>query len=202
VLHIEKNEWVYGYGDIYYGESFETLKCCGCDKVKIRHINWDSAYVSEEGDSYVITTYFPAAVSRREPQWIQHPPYFNVRESFMTILGLFREVYIALRNDCRRLAAMGVRSVIEHIMIEQVGDNGSFRSNLKSLEAAGFISTKQAETLYAIIEAGNATTHRGFMPSEQDLSTLLNIAESLYETVYIHPLQADYLKKRIPPRTR
>jgi len=199
VLHIEEfNHTEQLAEDVFWysGQSFELLKCAGCESVKLRHKRWHSEDYDAEGNERIHVTYYPPSVSRREPEWLSSCGDFRTPEL------LFNEVYIALQNNCRRLAAMGVRSVIEHIMIEKVGDNGSFRNNLNNLEAAGFISKKQAEALGSIIEAGNATTHRGFEPSEEDLTTLLDIAESLYETVYIHPQQADSLKKRIPPRTK
>lgn len=198
LLHVEESKETELMAEdivFYSGESFELLKCGGCNSIKLRHNNWHSAECDDDGNYVIHTTYFPPSVSRREPDWMSfcldpRTPEF-----------LFREVYIALQNDCRRLAAMGVRSIIEYIMVEQIGgDYYSFEKNLENFQEGGFISVKQKEILETIIDAGNATTHRGFEPSAIDLSNLLEIAESLYETVYLHQSRADSLKKRIPPK--
>jgi hypothetical protein len=40
---------------------------------------------------------------------------------------LLNEIYIALQNDCPSLAAMGVRSLLEKVMIAKAGDPRQFR---------------------------------------------------------------------------
>jgi DNA-binding PadR family transcriptional regulator len=116
--------------------------------------------------------------------------------------GLLSEIYTALQNDARRLAAMGVRSLIEHIMIAKVGDQGSFVRNLEKFETDGYVSPRQREQVEAILEAGHATTHRNFKPSRYDLITLVDIAESIVQTVYVHEDQVAALRKRVPPREK
>jgi hypothetical protein len=41
--------------------------------------------------------------------------------------------------------------------------------------------------------------HRNYVPTEEELDVLLNITESLIESVYVNPHQAKKLNK-IPPR--
>lgn len=197
VLHIERRDLMEEYDNevrLSYGETLEILNCSGCETLKARHTTWHEADIGFDGNMVMHVTYLPSASSRREPEWLSQ--WLNPS----TTEFLFREVYVALKNGCSRLAVIGVRSVIENIMIELVGDNGSFAENLKCLEKAGYISSKQKEILGHIIDAGSATTHRGYSPSAEDLATILNIAESLYEIVYIHPPEANFLKERIPPR--
>ena len=45
-----------------------------------------------------------------------------------------------------------------------------------------------------------ATIHRSYSPSTEDLHTCMDIAESVVESVYIHPQKANALKKKIPKR--
>ncbi|KIL99372.1 hypothetical protein CCC_04143 [Paramagnetospirillum magnetotacticum MS-1] len=53
-----------------------------------------------------------------------------------------------------------------------------------------------------ILEAGHATMHRAYDPSDQDIDTLLDTVETMVEQVYIHPIRAEEMKGRIPPRRR
>ena len=95
---------------------------------------------------------------------------------------------------------MGIRALLEQIMIAKVGDHRSFAKNLQEFEAAGYVSSKQKERLETILEAGHATIHRSFLPSKVDLVALVDIAESVIETTYLHDSQVKELRKRIPPR--
>ena len=49
------------------------------------------------------------------------------------------EIYSAAQNDLRALAAMGLRAPIEHIMIEKIGDIGSFETKINAFTAAVYV---------------------------------------------------------------
>jgi hypothetical protein len=113
---------------------------------------------------------------------------------------LTKDIYNSLHNNSRRLATMGIRALLEHIMINKVGDQGSFSKNIDSFAAQGHISSSQEEIWKTILEAGHATSYRSYSPSMEDLHTCMNIAESIVESIYIHPDKADKLKQKIPKR--
>ena len=96
---------------------------------------------------------------------------------------------------------MGIRALLEKVMIEKCGDNGSFWENVKEFEKQGYVSRIQRERLETILEAGHAAIHRLYKPSKDDLVTLVDIAESLVESIYIHGSKIEKLKNGIPPRT-
>ncbi|MGA9998355.1 MAG: DUF4145 domain-containing protein [Pyrinomonadaceae bacterium] len=200
ILHVETSKWsepideeVYFYG----GDTFEMLKCRGCETITLRHKSWFSTDTNDEGQPNI--TYYPPAVSRREPDWLNDLAlYYNMNEDFLE--GTLKEIYIALKNDSRRLAAMGVRSLLEQIMIEKVGDQGTFKSNLQKFLDEGYISKLQMKNLETILEAGHAAIHGGFKPSKEELSTVVDIAESVVESIYIHIPKAQDLSSKIPPR--
>ena len=63
-LHIDRTSWEIESFDVHGIDSFETLKCLGCGEVKIRHTKWIS-------DEDPLVVYFPPAVFRPEPAWVQ-----------------------------------------------------------------------------------------------------------------------------------
>lgn len=95
---------------------------------------------------------------------------------------------------------MGIRSVIEQVIIEKVGGHGTFSKNLNAFHEKGYISLVQRDVLDGALEAGHAVTHRMFNPTEQDLTILLDIVEGILAAIYVHPDEADFLSKRVPPR--
>jgi hypothetical protein len=146
-------------------------------------------------------TYYPSPVSRVLPDWIFDFEIGLVGGEEEQMIGqLLQEVYAAGRGGQYRLAAMGIRSVLEHVIITKVGDHQTFRKNLEQFCDAGYISLMQRDALNESLEAGHAATHRFFNPTQQDLDILLNITEGILAAIYIHPDQAEFLSKRVPPR--
>jgi len=75
--------------------------------------------------------------------------------------GHLQELYTGIGAQNWWLTMLGVRSLLEFVMVEKVGDNGSFVKNLEKFLDGGFISKIQLDALGPLIEAGHATTHRG-----------------------------------------
>jgi hypothetical protein len=193
VLHVEKSEWIDEEQGYSGSDTYEMLKCSGCESIKLCH----TSYFSE--DELLTTTYFPPSVFRQEPRWFRDLS-LELGNEEENVHNLLKEVYVALQNNQKALAAMGVRALLEHIMVAKCGDNGSFAKNLEQFEKAGFVSQIQRQSLETILEAGHATIHRAFRPSRDDLVTLVDIAESIVEGVYVHGPKVERLKKRIPSR--
>ncbi len=194
VLHSEAELWNDDLSGTSGGERYEMLRCLGCDNIKLRQTSWNSE--SERTNVH----YFPPAIFRREPHWFADLwlVLSSVEDEF--VVQLLKEIYIALQNNLPSLAAMGVRSLLETIMISKTQDQGSFKSNIEAFEKLGYVSRVQRKRLETILEAGHAAIHRGFTPTTQDVVTLLDIAEHIIETVYLHVEKVEKLKSRIPLR--
>ena len=181
-------------------ETFNMVKCCGCDSIKLMHSSWFSEIHDEYGRPIIDISYYPPAISRAEPKWLSKIGGILPNNEMRFVRGLLKEIYSALHNNSRRLAAMGVRALIEYMMIIEVSDNGSFKKNLDAFQRAGYLSNKQREIIEPILEAGHAAIHRGYEPSPKDVLTVIEITESLVETIYVHSIKAEKLKERVPRR--
>lgn len=207
-LHRETTDWLHDngedphsrqYNEISGSDIYEMLRCRGCGYVSMRHSSWCSEDYDDDGGPVERVKYFPPAISRRKPGWLNSfDSPFWLGDS--VVEQLLEEIYSALHNDSRRIAAMGVRALLEHVMIDGVGDQGSFLANIEAFADAGHLSHTQRERLQTILEAGHASIHRDFKPSKEDLKTLLDISEGLIADVYIHPARTDKLKEKVPPR--
>ena len=105
-----------------------------------------------------------------------------------------------MREPCDRLAVIGIRALLEQIMIEKVTDNRSFKANIDKFQEHGFISRMQREAIEPVIEAGHASTHRGFKASKADIHHLINVTENLIESIYINQIRSTKLK--VPQRKK
>jgi predicted Fe-S protein YdhL (DUF1289 family) len=204
VLFVENKEYEYEEIGICCYTKHELLKCLGCEQIVLRVSNWDDADVDEKGDYIISLQYYPPAISRAKPQWFSE--LFNIgkykenKTEYLTIYEILKEIYIGLQNDSIRLATLGIRALLEYIMVQKVGDNGSFNKNLDAFEKHGYISSSQNSILNTVLETGHATMHRSYSPTRDDLLTCMDISENLVASIFIHPREAAKLTKKIPPR--
>jgi hypothetical protein len=185
---------------ITFWDDYTLLKCRGCETVHLQHDHSFSEDIGEGGQPEVYTTIYPPRISRNKPEWfgsISGPFWAGNTE----IEQILEEIYVALHNDSLRLAAMGIRALLEFIMIDKIGDRGSIGENITEFFKAGYIALVDQQTFRTkLIEAGHAAMHRGYKPSAADLGTLLDLTESLIASIYIHPVRAKDLDTRIPRR--
>jgi hypothetical protein len=191
----------------------EIIKCRGCQNVSFRQRSWGSEIGDEE--SLVI---FPPRIFRRLPPWLSElpaapflspglPPSNKEKLDIKEFIeDLLNEIYVCIQNDCRRSAAMATRALLDQVMVDKIGDKGTFENKMTEFANKKFISPADRDTfLETGIEAGSAATHRGFKPTKEDLITLIDIVESVIKSVYlpyINEYRANQLKARIPPDKR
>ncbi len=191
--------WEDREGDRWRRVRYQMLLCRGCETVGFRTVSIDSEAISPEGEPEPIFTYYPPEISRREPSWLHD---LWVKYNQPVLHNLLVEVYTALQQDLRTLAAAGVRTIIDTAMTTKVGDKGTFGASLKEFEQKGFIALNHVEFLKNTLDAGSASAHRAFTPSRDDLNLLLDIAENLIEGVFIYPERMKDFSKRVPRRRR
>jgi hypothetical protein len=193
ILHQGSQETVEGEdGDVDYFERYEyrLARCDGCDHIGLfTELSINGSEPEKEQ--------WPPKVSRRVPRWM-FDLFFSESVDNPVKRELLSEIYRALKVHCSRLTVMGVRALLEHIMIECVGDKGSFGANMKAFEDAGFISRLQRDALRPVVETGHASTHRGFKPTEKDIDGMLDVLENVVESIYISGLRSRALA--VPPK--
>lgn len=171
---------------IEWEHKWDLLECCGCEAVILRHKHWFS-----EWDG-TLTEYFPPAISRELPPWLNQLPE--------DLQALIKETYAALNASSRRLAVMGARTMVDMVMLEKVGDTGGFKQKLNDLVKLGVLSQQNREYLSAALEAGNAAAHRGHAARPDEVDHVMDIVENLLQTVYVLPRASSALRAMIPPR--
>ncbi len=186
--------------DVWFMNAYDMLKCRGCLSITMRHTYGHKSDVYPNSPPEV--TYYPPRIARRAPCWI---PKLASGELISgdelvprPIGGLMLEIYTAVQSDLRRLVAMGVRAVLESVMVERVSDQRSFKANLDAFVKAGYLSVRQQGHLEAILEAGHAAMHRVWEPTADHINILLDITESIIETVYLHERGAAALDRAVP----
>jgi predicted RNA-binding protein with RPS1 domain len=186
---------------ISWENTYQVLECQECDNVTLRVRHWnDEAQCSHNKKDYQ-DSYYPPIVSRQKPVWFD-----KLESKFQYVL---EEVYIALDANTRFLAAFGARTALDMLIVDKIGDVGTFKEKLNKLESDGYIDPTEKELLDAVTEAGNAAAHRGYAPDEKLLNSVIDILESLFDRIYFKLnrdkellKKARELKKKIPKRKK
>ncbi|GLR27253.1 hypothetical protein GCM10007875_23440 [Limnobacter litoralis] len=157
---------------------YQLAECNGCEAITL-HTRW-----ANSGQPEPIEEQWPPKISRRQPKWMMDLFWLELNNNSFK-QDFIQEIYSALKAGNRRLAVLGVRALLEQVMLENVGDQGNFLANLNKFELEGFISRLQREALQPVVEAGHASMHRGFKASETEIDSILDVLENVMESIYV-----------------
>lgn len=206
-------------GNFDWWRNWYLLVCCGCDHVFAQSVSSDSeshypigcdrdGNLEYEHDEVIRS--WPARFKRNRPLWlntldhdIEHPKASDFSSCMM-------QVYEALDHDLNILAAIGIRTAFDVASeIHGVDPEKRFESKLNEMEQKGLITPSQHSDFEVLINAGNASAHRGWNPSFQDLSPLIETLEHFISDTFVTPKlrkkAADgvaKLKPKVPSRKK
>lgn len=131
--------------------------------------------------------------SSSSPDWLlKLPP---------TLCQVMTEVYAAVDLGLRALPAIGVRTALDLVFSDILGgDRGTFEGKVRLLKGAGFLSDAEQAHVLAVIDGGNASAHRGYLPDDEDLATFLAVAVRLLQARYVLPGASARLRSNTPAR--
>ncbi|MAE50856.1 MAG: hypothetical protein CMH27_03515 [Micavibrio sp.] len=128
-----------------------------------------------------------------------HPAWFDRLGD--TEKALVIEIDQALSNDMHALPVIGVRALLENIMIPIVEDRGSLENKLDRFIEAGYITKEQKAVLSPVYHAGSAVMHRSYVPSPQATKVCIEVIKHLLHGIYILKPEVDKLQDEVPART-
>lgn len=173
----------------YWREETTFLECAGCRSTSIRK---EFADASTCGDVSQIEI-FPPRIPRQRPKW-----FWKVDDRFR---DLFKEIYDSLGSGALSLPVMGARTILDLVIRDKAGDQGTFPAGLDALENLKLLSHHDRTILEAAIDAGSAAIHRGFKPKSEEVDCVIEIVEHLINSQYVLAKSAAELKNNIPKRS-
>lgn len=145
------------------------------------------------------TEYFPPLPKRTRPEWLS-----NIQDGYQAILG---EVYQAIDNSLFFLASTGTRTAVDQLIVEKIGDVGTFKDKIRKLVEDTSIDATEGEFLVALIDAGSASAHRSYKPTPENMNHMMEILEAIFYKLLIEPerkkeltRKAEELRQATPPR--
>jgi hypothetical protein len=169
-------------------ENWVVLQCRGCDSIKVLIIQTSA----DSSDAREI--HFPAPQVRNIPKWTAQLP-----EEIHNLVG---EVYKALNADCPRLLTMGTRAIVDGMLNNLIGDIGNFQDKLSKAVDGGHLTIEQRKVIDAAVQVGHAASHRGFQPSIQQLTDVLDIVEHVLVDRYVIGKASIRLSASTPSRRK
>lgn len=173
-------------GEMWENNKFLTLQCLGCENVCLL-----TQYVSSEnidantGNLYVQENISPA-------------PYKNDREIIERVYyvpkiarTVYEETIKAFNSGMMILAAIGIRTTIEAIAIEEKIKVRGIKTKIKKMENLKIITPAGVTLLLLVKDFGNLATHEIKKHHRDDLSLCIDIIEGVFRSLYILPKQAE-----------
>ncbi len=184
---VDKNQINSG-GTEYSYQIYELMECKECKTLTlcINNMIHPGPMI---GDSYLESTdYYPPLPARDRPNWLE-----NLE---LEISKLIEEVYQSIDYSLLCVASTGIRTVIDRIITDKIGDCGSFEIKANKLLNDGLIDSDEKELLLALIDSGSASAHRGFVPEKSEIHNMVDIMENIIFKICIIPINKDTLKKK------
>lgn len=184
--------------DVDVRKEYNIVSCAGCEEIHfVYRLIWSGDVLTpdvlSDDERWDVSSY-PPRLARKIPKWIDDLEK-DVRDALL-------ETYAALQNDLRRFAVIGTRTVLEMVMVEAVGDEGSFTKTIKKFADAGYIAPKSVEYFKKTLDAGSASAHRGFQPDTKTLGEIFDLVEALIFSTYVQQKRADAVEAVTPKRKK
>jgi hypothetical protein len=182
---------------VWFNVTYNILECGGCKTVFFHEVSLCSEDVDEDNRLAPTHTYYPPPAKRKRPEW------FSILDLDRGLYHLMSETYNALDVDARVLSATGARTVFDRAS-ELLGVDPalSFEKKLDQLGADGHIGISEREYLEILTDAGGAAAHRGWIPTPEQLNTVMLIVEAFIHRKFILEAEVKKLKAQIPPRPK
>lgn len=192
ILNQIENKWDDDKQGMWEIITFYTLQCLGCDNVCL-----------------LISTLFSEDIDPRtgipEPQIAIHPsPYKSARDVISKlshvprdVQSIYEEAIKAFNSGMMILAAIGIRTTIEAIAIEQKIIVRGIESKINKMTDQKIITSDGAKLLLLVKDIGNLATHEIKKHHRDDLALCIDIIEDVIRSLYILPKEALHTREII-----
>lgn len=182
--------------------SESVLRHEGVDEILAEYFEWH--FINPQNESNTWTEQFSIADLKESEGFFGGDSGNGIPEWYELLDGtkkaLISEISIALNNNLSALPTIGLRTLIEIIMADKIGNEGGFAKKLKNFEKAGYITVNHAQLLDSVLDTGNAAAHRAHFPNKEDIKTCVAVVEHLVQGIYILEPKVEKLKVNTPKR--
>lgn len=197
--HVITKREVRGHHDeaYHWGEDHYFCQCAGCDT----YCYAIAEFTEDDFNNYT---------GEMDYRWKTYPLSKNARKPIDDLNDLpakvrliYQETIGALNAQLPVLTAVGLRSLIEAICVEEGVTGKDLEKRIDALASSGVLSVGQATILHGHRFLGNVAAHEIVSANPRELIAALEIAEAMLKTIYVLPrLSAQIKTGRKPQRPK
>lgn len=186
-------------------DNYRVLECRGCGSVYYEHEHFfsENETYSRDPSTGQMKTYiepeisfWPAPAQRSMPVWLE-----KIHD--VELQNILKEIYGALDNDYRTLAAIGARTALDRAMVV-IGADGahSFPNKIECVFQKGAIGEEEKKLMEMLTDVGSAAAHRAWTPDLEQLSTLFDGLEGFLHRTFVHTPAVTSMNENVPKRPK
>ncbi|MFA5777888.1 MAG: DUF4145 domain-containing protein [Candidatus Paceibacterota bacterium] len=177
--------------DIQGIDTYEIIRCSGCDSISFRIGSSNSDDVDQDPDGNLI---HPETVEIYPSRLMGRTALEEVYSLPDKVRSMYQETHAALCTKLKILAGIGIRALIEAVCSEEKAKGRTLEKRIDDLVIKEILTKRNADILHKTRLLGNKAVHEIKAPSDIELDVAFDIVENLLETVYIIPKKAERLK--------
>lgn len=178
--------------DIWIISNFITLKCMGCDNVCLLIQEVCSEDIDPRtGEPDTLENIYPNPF-KSDRDLVKG--YYNIPGNVKTV---YEETITAFNKGLLILSAIGLRTVIEAISLNQKIKARGIKAKIEKMVERNIITNDNAVLLMLVKDIGNLATHEIKKHHKDDLTLCIEITEGIIQNLYIHPKKAKLIRELI-----
>jgi hypothetical protein len=167
-------------------DTYQTLKCGGCETVFFRVISSNSEDVdydwdqdgNEVGRYNTVERFYPEIENLRD-----EINGFDLLPSHLA--AVYTEAAKALNSNQPVLAGIGIRAILETICKDKCAPGSNLYEKIDGLKSQGVLSPNGAEVLHKLRVLGNTSAHEVKPQSSDQLLLAFDVLDNLLSNVYV-----------------
>ncbi|UGA37590.1 DUF4145 domain-containing protein [Chromobacterium haemolyticum] len=200
-------DWTGGENSVNGINNHYILQCMGCDVVFYQRNSWDSESIESrvgrngEEEAYFsisIKTFPEAQEKELKPDWV-----WEIFKKDVQLYHILDQTYDAYKSGGFILASVGLRTVVDRATeLLKIDPGYELSKKVDLLLENGYIGATEAEILKVVVDAGNASAHRGWSPNHLEFQDLIKPVEKFIERTFIVGKVALDIANKVPKRQK
>ena len=166
-----------------WNSTSQIIQCQGCESVSFRIVSTNSEdyeYYDNETTYYnEYITYYPA---RSEG--------LKAINSYLlpsNVNAIYKETILAIENDQKVLAGIGIRALIETICKDLSAEGKDLYNKINDLHSKSIVTKEGMDALHKLRVLGNSSAHEVKAHNKKQLLLAIQIIEHMLDGTYIIP---------------
>ena len=179
--------------DLDWFIDYEIIMCLGCETFSFRKENYDTDNLDPYTLNYMKThVHYPR---RRGAQAELELSFFNRFELPSNLLNIYHETNVALDNQLRVLAGVGMRTILETVCKDKNAKGKNLAEKIDGLVSNKILTEDGAKILHQVRLLGNESAHEVQPKSKEQLDLAWEVIVNLLQNIYVLPGNVDRVLK-------